>query len=120
MYIYVYIYLYKYIGGLMGYIYIYIYIPKVAICSLWTVLPCFSRKWANGTYMRWKIGLFESNFRFVTAVDLKNFLKRTKWPQSLHMCASISELPFSIIIIANGAPVQKKPGSDLDCLKLFT
>ena len=42
----------------------------------------------------------EMNFKFATALDRNNCLNQIKLPNSLHMCAHISELPSHISGIA--------------------
>mgnify|MGYP001194172634 CR=1 FL=1 len=36
------------------------------------------------------------NLKFVTAIDLNKYLKRTRLPILLYTCAPIAELPFSM------------------------
>ena len=49
-----------------------------------------------------KIRLFEINFRFATATDVNKCLKKLKMPISLSTCATISKLPYNMIIMQKG------------------
>ena len=61
-----------------------------------------------GTYIRWSLRIclwrktFSDSFlHMVTAMDLNKCLKQIKLPKSLHTCASLSELPSTIITMVS-------------------